>query len=100
MPVINITRDMKRCGESRRAESNNKKARKVDLIDILRVQKQVRYSKILAKTSRDQCKENDPADHEHRITLHVIQKQLDRERVSEFRQQKVELAHIHNDTIS
>ena len=63
-----------RCGCQRFiALENNEKTCEVNFVEIFRIQKQVGYSEIFSKTSRDHGEKNNPAKHQHLVAFQIVQ---------------------------
>ena len=81
---------MECCGKSRDTKPDNKKAGEVDVVKILRVKKQIRYTEIGAEIASDHGKKDHPTKHQHMIALQIVKQQLNRERVCYYRDKKIQ----------
>ena len=93
MSIINVTRDVKSCGEPCRAQSDDEEGAKVDFVKIFRVEKEVGDTQVFSKAACDHGKQNHPAQKQYVIALEIIQQQLDGKRVCDLKEKKVEFAH-------
>jgi hypothetical protein len=87
---------MKRHGKPSRAQSHDKEACEVHLVQILRIKKQIGNAQIRTKSSGHHREENDPAQQEYMVTLEVIQQQLNGKRISNDRKKGLDPAHQDN----
>ena len=64
---------MKRHGKTRRAQTHDKEACEIYLVQVLGIKEQIGYAQVCSKPSRHHREQNDPAQQEHMVTLDVIQ---------------------------
>jgi hypothetical protein len=90
--IGNITGNVKGSGKSGGYKSHNKEASEIHFVQILRVEKEIRYTQVFAETAGDHGKENNPAQHQHMIPFYVVEQELNRKRVEDLRTYKIKLA--------
>jgi hypothetical protein len=82
--VRNVTRDVEGSGKSPCRHANDEEAPEIDLVKILGIKEQVRYSHVFAEIATDHGKENEPAKHQHQVPLKIVQQKLNRKRVDDL----------------
>ncbi|MDL5047972.1 hypothetical protein QQ054_18305 [Oscillatoria amoena NRMC-F 0135] len=83
MTIHDVAGNVKRSGKASGSYTNDKKTGKIDLVEVLRIQKQVRNTQIFAEVSGNHGKEDDPAKDKNLIALEIIEQKLNRKREKE-----------------
>ena len=93
MAVINVARDVKGHRKGCSTQAHDKKAREVYLIQVFRVQEEIRNAQVRSEASGDHGKQDDPAKQQNVIALCIVQEKLNRKRVSDNREKGMYPAH-------
>ena len=72
MTVCYIHGDVKSHGKSRHRRTDNEKAHEVYLVQILGVEKEIRYAQIFSEASRNHGKQYDPAENQYMVAFDII----------------------------
>src|SRR5260221_2967422 len=81
--VGNIAGDVEGGCKSGSEQPHNKKAAKIYLVKVLRIEEEVGDAEVFTETTRDHRKQNDPAQQQDLVASEVIKEQLYRKRVKE-----------------
>src|SRR5690606_27386464 len=80
-------------GESCGASPHDKKAGEVDTVEVLRIEEEIGNAEVGAEASGHHGKENDPAQQQHVVPLHIVYQQLNRKGVANGRKNGRHPAH-------
>src|SRR5690606_21593225 len=83
MSVVNVACDMKGHSEPGRTYAHNEEAGEANLVEILRIQEEIRDAQILPECARDHREEDDPTKQKDVIALYIVQKQLNRKGIAD-----------------
>ena len=71
--IVNVTGDMKRGRKAGSHRTDDKKTFKIYFVKIFGIEEQVWYAHIFPEVSADHSKQNNPAKHQYKIALEIVQ---------------------------